>query len=71
MVPVTGIFSQARAHLRDVEAARGDVCAEQDPAGRLAELEKGGGALLLFLLPVDVHHRDVDVVEQLAVVLHL
>lgn len=35
----------------------------------LAELKEGGGAALLLLFAVDVLHRDVDVVEQLAMVL--
>ncbi len=47
-----------------------DICAEEDAAVRVAELEEGGGALGLLLLPVDAHHRQVDVVQQLVVELH-
>lgn len=45
----------------------GHVRAEQDARVLPAELEEGGGALLLLLPAVDVEHRQVDVVEQLAV----
>ena len=53
----------------DVEAPRGNVCAEQDPGRRVAELEERVGSLLLLLLAVEVENGHVDVVQQLAVVL--
>ena len=34
----------------------------------LFDLEEGGGPLLLLLFAVNVHHRNVNVVEQLGVV---
>ena len=43
------------------------ICAEKDARVRVAELKEGGGPLGLLLLPVDAHHRQVDVVEQLVV----
>ena len=49
----------------DVQAPGGDVGAQQHAALRLAELEEGRGALVLFLVAVDVHDLHVDVVEQL------
>ena len=54
----------------DVEAAGGHIGAQQDAGLCLAELEEGGGPLLLLLLAVDVLHGDVHVVEQLSVVFH-
>jgi len=54
----------------DVEPARSDVCAEQDPRLGGAELEEGGGALVLLLVAVQVEHGEVDVVEELRVVFH-
>ena len=53
----------------DVEAAGGDVGAEEGALGGVAELEEGVGAFLLFLLAVQVQHWEVDVVEEFAVVL--
>lgn len=52
----------------DVEAAGGDVGAEEGPLGGVAEFEEGVGAFLLLLLAVQVQHGEVDVVEQFAVV---
>lgn len=52
----------------DVEAAGGDVGAEEGPLGGVAEFEEGVGAFLLLLLAVEVEHGEVDVVEEFAVV---
>ena len=52
----------------DVEAAGCDVGAEEGTLGGVAEFEEGVGAFLLLLLAVQVQHREVDVVEQFAVV---
>lgn len=57
-------------HRGDVQPTRGDVGAEEDALRLFAELEEGGGALLLLLLAVDVHHLDVDVVQQLRMKLY-
>ncbi len=64
------ILKRKRRSTWDVQAARGDVGAQQRARLRLAELEEGGRPLLLLLLAVDVLHRDVHVVEQLRVVLY-
>mmetsp|Transcript_59862 Transcript_59862/g.120159 ORF Transcript_59862/g.120159 Transcript_59862/m.120159 type:complete len:337 (+) Transcript_59862:174-1184(+) len=66
---VGGVVLDDPVHFRDVEPPRGHVRAAQDALRLAAKLEKSGGALLLLLLPVDVHHGHVDVVEELGVVL--
>jgi hypothetical protein len=43
------------------------ISTEEDACVRVAELEESGGPLGLLLLPVDAHHGQVDVVEQLVV----
>ena len=52
----------------DVEAASGDVGAEEGALCGVAEFEEGVGAFLLLLLAVQVQHGEVDVVEEFAVV---
>lgn len=51
---VTGIIGRVElddpVDLGDVETAGGDVRAEEDAGGGVAELEEGVGALLLLLL---------------------
>jgi hypothetical protein len=54
----------------NVEATGSDVCAQQRAGVSAAKLEKGGRALGLLLLAVDVAHRDVHVVQQLCMVLY-
>ena len=50
---------------RNVETTRRHVRTEEDPAALAAELEEGGRPFLLLLLAVDVHHRNVNVVQKL------
>mmetsp|Transcript_33382 Transcript_33382/g.57175 ORF Transcript_33382/g.57175 Transcript_33382/m.57175 type:complete len:218 (+) Transcript_33382:455-1108(+) len=54
-------------HRGDVETSRSHIGTQQNAAGLLAELEERGGALLLLLLAVDIHHLDVDVIQQFRV----
>mmetsp|Transcript_21272 Transcript_21272/g.72049 ORF Transcript_21272/g.72049 Transcript_21272/m.72049 type:complete len:255 (-) Transcript_21272:890-1654(-) len=56
--------------VRDVEAARGDVGAEEDAGLCLAELEERGSAFGLLLSAVDVHDRHINVVQQVGVELY-
>lgn len=67
---VGGIVLHDPVHRGDVQSSRGHVRAQQDARSLLAELEKGCGALLLLLLAVDVHHLNVNVVQQLGVEFH-
>jgi hypothetical protein len=53
-------------YCRNVQPTRCHIRAQQDALVCLAELEKGGGALGLLLLAVNVLHGNVNVVEQLA-----
>ena len=55
---------------RNIQPSGRHVCAEQDGLLLLAKLEEGGRSLLLLVLAMDVHHGDVDVVQQLRVELH-
>jgi hypothetical protein len=48
----------------------GDVCAEEDAGFRLAELEVGRGALLLFLFTVDVSNGHINIVQEVRVELY-
>lgn len=54
-------------HLREIKATLSNISAKQDALLSLAELKVGRCALLLLLLPVDVLHRDVHVVQQIGV----
>ena len=51
-------------HRRDVQPSGSHVRAEQDALVLLAELEEGRGSLLLLLFAVDVHHRNVNIIQQ-------
>ena len=52
-------------------AAHRHVCAQEDRPLGVAELKERGCSFVLFLLAVQVKARDVDVVQQLAVVFDL
>ena len=52
-------------------AAHRHVCAQEDRPLGVAELKERGRSFVLFLLAVQVKARDVDVVQQLAVVFDL
>lgn len=49
---VGGVVLDDPVHLRDVQTSGSHVRAQQDPRVGVAELEEGGGALGLFLLPL-------------------
>lgn len=52
-------------HLRDVQASSCYISAQQDSLLHQAELVEGRGSFLLFLLAVDVHDTDIDIVQQI------
>lgn len=56
-------------HCRYVKSARSYVSAKENGLVFFAELEEGRGPLLLLLLAVNVHHRNIDVIEELRVIL--
>ncbi len=51
---VWGVVLDDPVDARDVEPTRGDVCAEEDAGGGVAELEEGVCAFLLFLFALCV-----------------
>lgn len=57
-------------NIREVEASLSHVSAQQNSFLSLGKFEISCGPLLLFLLTVDVLHRYVDVVQQVAVELN-
>ena len=52
-------------NLWNIEPSSGDVCAKDDSGLSVAKLEVGRGAFRLFLLPMNRHARNVDIIEKL------
>ena len=52
----------------DIQATRGDIRADENTLGGVAEFEERVGALLLFHLAVQGQHGQVNVVQQLRVI---
>ena len=51
-------------HRRDIQTTSGHVCTEQHSLAGVDELEEYGSTALLFLLAVNAHYGDIDVVEK-------
>ena len=64
---IWGVVLDHPVHFGEVQAALGDICAEEDSTFSLEELQVSAGALLLLLLAMNVAHLDVNVVQQVAV----
>lgn len=56
---IWGVVLDDPVHAGDVQASRGYVCAQERAGLRVAELEEGRRALLLFLLALYDHKCDV------------
>lgn len=65
MIPKCKHLQCARSYRGNVQSTGRNVGTKEDTLVLLAELEKGCGSFLLLLLPVNVHHLDVNVVQQL------
>ena len=69
---VPGIIRRIKLHNPvhggNVKASSGNICTYQGALLGIAELEKGIGPFLLFLLAVEVENWQINVVEQLGVV---
>ncbi len=57
-------------HCWDIQSPCCHVRAQQHALLQLSELVEGSRSLLLLLLPVDVHHRDIHVIQQIREELH-
>lgn len=56
-------------HSGDIQASSSHVSANQGTLLGVAKFEEGVGALLLFLLAVQLEHRQINVVQKLGVIL--